>query len=59
MGYDYYNPRASYGYTEQNIYEQGFEKGQMHSEDGIPQRYKYVEKAKSTSAWPNPIGQRG
>lgn len=53
MGYDY-NPLDSYVYTDQNNYDQGFEKGEMHSGDGIPQRYKYVEKAKSTGAWPHP-----
>jgi hypothetical protein len=39
-------------------YEQGYEKGQMHREDGFDERYRYVTPGKSQGSWPNPTGWR-
>jgi hypothetical protein len=39
---------------EQDNYEQGFDKGQMDSDGGRDERYRYVEKNQVNVAWPMP-----
>jgi hypothetical protein len=49
-----YNP--DYGnIKDQADYEEGFDKGQMASDDGMPERYRYVESVKvRIGSWPLP-----
>jgi hypothetical protein len=44
------------GWSARKDYEEGFEKGQWHREDGMDERYRYVAPSKSQGAWPNPTG---
>ena len=48
-----YGSGALWTKTDLDNYEQGYEKGQMHSEDGNDPRYKYIIKS-TTNSWPLP-----
>jgi hypothetical protein len=52
VGYDY-NPGGYTSLKDQRDYEEGFDKGQIHNGEGIPQRYKYVTQQHS-GTWPFP-----
>ena len=53
-----YNPGDYWTMTDQNNYEQGYEKGQFHIDEGMGESYRYVEKAAPaqapSGAWPFP-----
>jgi len=55
-----YNPGDYWTGTDQDNYDQGYEKGQMHREDNMSARYQYVGPTKSVQrgSWPNPSGFR-
>jgi hypothetical protein len=51
-----YDPGNNYwSMTDQNNYEEGYDKGQMHKDDGIAERYRYVDPGEARGFWPNPI----
>jgi hypothetical protein len=50
-----YDPGNYWSMTDQNNYEEGYDKGQMHNDDGIREKYRYVEKnSKVDVEWPMP-----
>lgn len=53
-----YNPGDYWSMSDQNAYEEGYEKGQMHGDDGYDERYRYVQPAKKVNkddeVWPFP-----
>ena len=49
-----YDPGDYWSMTDQNNYEQGFDKGQMHSDEGMSERYRYVAKSQASGSWPMP-----
>lgn len=44
-----YNPDYA-SLKDQDNYEEGYDKGQMHADDGVPERYRYVDRGD----WPFP-----
>lgn len=49
-----YDPGDYYSMTDQNNYEEGYDKGQAHNEDHVRERYRFVEPNKVSAAWPMP-----
>ena len=49
-----YNPGDYWSMTDQNNYEEGFDKGQMDIDDDRPERYRYVEPIQLNKSWPMP-----
>jgi len=44
--------------SDRTKYEEGYDKGEWHKEEGVPERYRYVapsDAAQNGSAWPNPV----
>jgi len=51
-----YNTADYWTSTDMNDYEEGYEKGHWHREDGLDERYRYVDPNESRGFWPNPTG---